>query len=311
MKPIGASPYGGQYLAGIENVMKVPWTIKIIEDIVEMHQVEELQRLIWHESDTDIIPAHLMNSAVHSGGLLLGAFMDQLLVGFVFGFPGLYETPDGPRLKHYSSMLGVRLDQREQGIGFALKRAQWQMVRHQGIDRITWTFDPLLSQNAWLNITRLGAVCNSYLRDFYGKMKDALNQGLPSDRFEVDWWVNSHRVNRRLSRKRRNHLNLVHFLAGGAPILNPAEMDIKGFPHPVDLIEIKLGNELPILLVEIPADFLALKQVDINLASEWRLHSRLIFEQLFKAGYLVTDFVHSSDVTPRSYYVLIQGESTL
>ena len=291
--------------------MKAPWTIKIIENIQEMHQVEELERLVWQESETDIVPAHLMNSAVHNGGLLFGAFVDQVLVGFVFGFLGYYSTPDGPRLKHYSSMLGVLPEWRDQGVGFALKRAQWQMVRHQGIDRITWTFDPLLSRNAWLNITRLGAVCNSYLCDFYGKMNDVLNQGLPSDRFDVDWWVNSHRVNRRLGRRRRNDLTLVHYLAGGAQIYNPADMDIHHMPHPVEKNDVRVGKDLPILLVEIPADFLALKQADIGLAMEWRMHSRAIFENLFKTGYLVTDFVRSVNEPIRSYYVLCHGESTL
>jgi len=290
--------------------MKNPWTIKIIENIDEMHQVEELQRLVWHENETEIIPVHLINSAVHSGGLLIGAYLDQVLVGVVFGFIGLYHTPDGPRVKHYSSMLGVHPEHRDQGIGFALKRAQWQMVRHQGIDRITWTFDPLLSQNAWLNITRLGAVCNTYLRNFYGKMDDDLNRGLPTDRFDVDWWVNSHRVNRRLSRRRRNNLSLVHFLAGGAHIINPAEIGIDGFPHPIATSEYLLGEEAPIVLVEIPADFLRLKAADLELALDWRLHSRTLFEELFNAGYYVTDFVHAGE-TSRSYYVLIYGESTL
>jgi len=292
-------------------MMKTPWTIKIIELMDEMHQVEQLQRLVWDEKETDIVPAHLINSAVHNGGLLLGAYVDQALVGFVFGFPGLYPTPDGPRLKHYSSMLGVRADLNGQGLGFALKRAQWQMVRHQGIDRITWTFDPLLSRNAWLNITRLGAVCNTYLRDFYGKMDDNLNRGLPSDRFDVDWWVNSHRVNRRLSRRRRKYLDLVHFVSGGAPILNPAEMDPSGFPHPVESIEIRLSTGQPILLLEIPADFQALKASDLKLALQWRLHSRSIFEELFNAGYLATDFVRTNDYPSRSYYVLCHGETTL
>jgi predicted GNAT superfamily acetyltransferase len=291
--------------------MKAAWTIKIIENIIEMHQVEELQRLVWRESETDIVPAHLMNSAVHNGGLLLGAFMDQDLVGFVFGFLGFYSTPDGPRLKHYSSMLGVRPEWRENGIGFALKRAQWQMVRHQGIDRITWTFDPLLGRNAWLNITRLGAVCSSYLRDFYGKMHDVLNQGLPSDRFDVDWWVNSHRVDRRLSRRRRNDITLTHYLSGGAQVYNTAEMDINHLPRPVENHDMQVGKDLPFLLVEIPAEFLSLKMADIKLALEWRMHSRAIFEALFKAGYLVTDFVRSSTEPPRSYYVLCHGESTL
>jgi len=292
-------------------MLKTPWTIKIIENVDEMHQVERLQRLVWSGLETDIVPAHLVNSAVHNGGLLIGAYLDHELVGFVFGFPGAYSTPDGPRLKHYSSMLGVRADLRGQGLGFALKRAQWQMVRHQGIDRITWTFDPLLSRNAWLNITRLGAVCNNYRRDFYGKMDDGLNRGLPSDRFDVDWWVNSHRVNRRLSRRRRKHLDLAHFLAGGAPILNPAEMDTLGLLHPVERTGFKWGKELPILLVEIPIDFQALKAIDLKLALEWRLHSRSIFEELFKEGYLVTDFVRTDEYHSRSFYVLIHGESTL
>jgi predicted GNAT superfamily acetyltransferase len=291
--------------------IKTSRTIKIIEDIDEMHQVEELQRLVWHESEIDIVPAHIINSAVHNGGLLLGAYVEQELVGFVFGFPGVYSTPDGPRLKHYSSMLGVRNEISGQGLGFALKRAQWQMVRHQGIDRITWTYDPLLSRNAWLNITRLGSVCNTYLRNFYGKMDDNLNRGLPSDRFEVDWWVNSHRVNRRLSRRRRNYLNLTHFLAGGAPIINPAKMDASGIPYPTQRVDQNLSNAIPILLVEIPSDFQVIKMKDLQIALEWRMHTRVIFEELFKVGYLVTDFVRTSDHFPRSFYVLCHGDSTL
>ncbi len=292
-------------------MMKTPWTIKIIEGIDEMRQVEHLQRLVWLAKDTNIIPAHLINSAAHNGGLLIGAYLDSELVGFVFGFPGVYTTPDGPRVKHYSSMLGVRPDLSGQGIGFALKRAQWQMVRHQGIDRITWTFDPLLGRNAWLNITRLGAVCNTYLRNFYGKMDDNLNRGMPSDRFDVDWWVNSHRVNHRLSRRRRKNLDLYHFRSGGAPIINPAEFDPSGIPHPAEWEEFQLGKDLPILLVEIPPDIQALKISDLKLALEWRLHSRSIFEELFRAGYIVTDFVRTEVHPFRSYYVLCHGESTL
>jgi predicted GNAT superfamily acetyltransferase len=291
--------------------MEQAYNIKIIENMDDMHQAVELQRQVWQESETDIIPAHLMNSAVHSGGLLIGAYADTTLVGFVFGFPGFYSTPDGPRLKHYSSIMGVLPEWQGQGVGFALKRAQWQMVRHQGIDRITWTYDPLMSRNAWLNITRLGAVCDTYLRNFYGAMDDVLNQGLPSDRFNVDWWVNSQRVYRRLSRKRRKHLSLLHFLAGGTPIINPSEMDPKGLPHPIEKNIIKLGKDLPLLLVEIPADFLTMKNTDINLAAEWRQHTRSIFEELFSVGYLVTDFVHTDEYHPRSYYVLCHGESTL
>jgi predicted GNAT superfamily acetyltransferase len=312
MRPTGGRRCGVTcFVVTDKAYMKPAYTIKIIENIDEMHQAVELQRLVWQEDAVDIIPAHLMNSAVHNGGLLIGAYTEREMVGFVFGFPGFYSTPDGPRLKHYSSILGVKPEFQGQGIGFALKRAQWQMVRHQGIDRITWTFDPLLSRNAWLNITRLGAVCSTYLRDFYGNMQDALNQGLPSDRFDVDWWVHSQRVNRRLSRRRRNALSLNHFLAGGAGVINPIDMEDENSPDTGQLSGLKLNKEQPFLLVEIPTDFLTLKAADIQLAARWRMQTRLVFERLFTAGYLVTDFVRSSTDPARSYYVLCHGESTL
>ena len=68
--------------------MKTPWLIKIIDDIEEMQQVEQLQRLVWNESETDIIPAHLINSAVHNGGLLIGAYVERIWWDSCSAFPG-------------------------------------------------------------------------------------------------------------------------------------------------------------------------------------------------------------------------------
>ncbi len=179
------------------------WIIRLIETPEEMDSVQELQRLVWPGSETEVIPAHALLAVVHNGGLLLGAFVNEKLVGAAWGFPGFYSTPDGPRLKHCSHILAVHPEWRDSGLGFGLKRAQWQMVRHQGLDLITWTYDPLLSRNAHLNIAKLGAVCNTYRRSEYGDMRDGLNVGLPSDRFQVDWWVNTRRVEHRLSRRQR------------------------------------------------------------------------------------------------------------
>jgi len=296
--------------------------IRILDTIDDLYMVEELQRIVWPGSETDVVPAHLLITAVHNGGLVLGAYhhedhgsVSEKLAGFVFGFPGLYSTPDGPRPKHCSHMLGVHPDFRGRGLGFALKRAQWQMVRHQGIDRITWTYDPLLSRNAHLNISRLGAVCNTYLRELYGEMRDGLNIGLPSDRFEVDWWVNTQRVERRLSRNVRINLDFAHFIAAGAEVINPTQIDGQGWPIPTEAIsflskDTTHNQESLILLVEIPADFLALKEANFELAKDWRIKSRDIFEGLFRTGYLVTDFVHLPGKYPRSYYVFSHGEGT-
>lgn len=299
------------------------WSIKTLEGIDQLEEVESLQRIVWPGSETDIVPAHLLITAVHNGGFAIGAYPADdagqpagSMVGFVFSFPGLYSTPDGPRLKHCSHMLAVHPEFRGKGLGFRLKRAQWQLVRHQGIDRITWTYDPLLSRNAHLNIALLGAVCSTYRREVYGEMRDGLNVGLPSDRFEVDWWVNSQRVRVRLGKRARPRLALKNFLAAGAEIINPAQLDANGWVTPSNItppqLEFFLRDPLPsILLVEIPSDFLALKNVDMDLAKEWRLTTRSLFEELFSHGYLVTDFVYLPGESPRSYYVFSHGDGTL
>lgn len=322
-------------------VQKSKIVLHILEDPHEFSALADLQRRVWPGEDADIVPTHMLVAASHNGGLVIGAYdgdasangdageeaaeveFGQLqpnarLVGFVFGFPGLYFTPDGPRPKHHSHMLGVDPGYRDQGIGFLLKRAQWQMVRHQGLDRITWTYDPLQSRNAFLNITRLGAVCNTYIRDAYGAMVDELNVGLPSDRFQVDWWINSQRVNRRLSKRVRLKLDLAHFLSAGTTIVNPTEIDAGGLPRPpsgvkMDEVEARqtAAEEPPLLMVEVPADFPALRLASLDLALEWRLHTRGLFERLFEEGYLVTDFVHLTGKYARSFYVLSHGESTL
>jgi predicted GNAT superfamily acetyltransferase len=279
--------------------------IKILETPEEMTAVESLQRAVWPGSETDVVPAHMLITAVHNGGLVVGAFVENQLVGFVFGFPGLEFTPDGPRPKHCSHMMGIHSDQRDSGIGFALKRAQWQMVRHQGLDHITWTYDPLLSRNAYLNIAKLGAVCNTYRRSEYGDMRDGLNAGLPSDRFMVDWWINTRRVDRRLGKRARRPLKLDDFSKAELQPLYSLRNPTGHWPHPPEHFSPLEGN---LTLAEIPSDFGALKDADFPLARDWRFFSRELFETAFSAGYIVTDFIYDQS---RSFYVLAHGESTL
>jgi predicted GNAT superfamily acetyltransferase len=280
------------------------WIIHLLETPEEMTALEDLQRLVWSCPDIEVVPKDMLLAAVHNGGLAIGAYAGNNLIGASFGFAGLYTTPDGPRLKHHSHLLAVHPDWQSQGIGFALKRAQWQMVRKQGIDRITWTYDPLLSRNAHLNITRLGAVCNSYLRSEYGEMLDALNAGLPSDRFQVDWWVNTERVRRRLSRRRRPPLTLDQYRLAEATLLE-ASRGRETTAHPPQEPASISGS---LVLVEIPSNFLALKTADLALARDWRFYTREVFEKAFAGSYLVTDFVHDNQ---RSFYVLTHGETTL
>ena len=169
-------------------------------------QCEALEKTIWWTPDgSDAVPASLLITVQKNGGLLLGAYEGSKMVGFVFGFVGVEGEGEAHHFKHCSHMLGVLPEYRGLGLGLELKKKQRDYLITQDLDLATWTYDPLQSVNAILNISRLGGVVRRYLRDAYGEMRDALNVGVASDRFEVEWWLKSRRVRDKLQRT-KNHL---------------------------------------------------------------------------------------------------------
>lgn len=286
--------------------------IRVLATPEDMLAVIALMEQVW--PGIQPVPDHLLLTAAHNGGLVLGAYDGDALVGFAFGFLGLHGQGGAAVLKHCSDMVGVLPAYRDRGLGARLKRAQWQLVRQQGIELITWTYDPLESRNASLNIARLGAIVKTYLPNHYGEMSDGLNAGLPSDRFLVEWWVNSPRVLKRLSAQARPRLDLAHFLSAGTQPINTTALNGGGWPRPaadrLDTLDDPAARP-PLALFEIPADFRGLRAADPDLALEWRLYTRVAFDLFFSHGYLVTDVIYLPGASARVYYVLSQGDSTL
>jgi len=286
------------------------YDIRLIESPEEIQMTERLTDIIWRGGPLDVVPAHMILAFIHNGGLAFGAFKDGEMVGFIFGFPGLSQNGTDTRIKHCSHQMGVHPDYRGNNLGFMLKKAQWQMVRQQGINQITWTYDPLLSKNAYLNIARLGAVCNTYRRNEYGNMLDELNAGLASDRFQIDWWTHTKRVSQHMNEENRIALGLQNYQQANIQVLYSTETDSKsGLLRPPSKFTLPNGS---LALVEIPINFQTLRETDLSLAKDWRFFTRDIFEESFKAGYLVTDFIYDRrEASPRGYYILTNGESTI
>src|SRR5256885_6451696 len=132
--------------------------IREIETLAEMHEVERLQKEIWGVEDLEIYPALALKPQKEVGGILMGAFADGRMVGFVFGFPGIV---NGETIIH-SDMLGIVKEYRSHNLGFLLKRAQREAALKLGGKRITWTFDPLQSRNAHLNFNKLGVIASHF-----------------------------------------------------------------------------------------------------------------------------------------------------
>jgi len=193
-----------------------------------------------------------------------------------------------PLLKMCSHMAGVLPAWQGRGLGARLKLAQRDAILAQGMtDWVTWTYDPLFRTNAVLNIRRLGAVCNTYKRDWYGVMKDGLNAGVPSDRCQVDWWLASTRVTERVAgdEGRRKPDGA---LPADLQVL-PTVASGPNFRAPVD-IEVHLDGR-PVA-VPIPDDIAAIRCADAGLGMAWRLAVRQHLERAFAVGYVITDCLH-------------------
>lgn len=170
-------------------------SIRQIETFAELRAVEELQKEVWGIPDIDVVPLTQLIAAKAAGGVLLGAFDRETLVGFVYGFVA---EEDG-EMAHHSHMLAVKHAYRNFNLGYKLKLAQREEVLARGINLITWTFDPLQSLNAYFNFGKLGVICDRYMINFYGEEASSFLHQSGTDRFWVKWWLTSDRVIKRLS----------------------------------------------------------------------------------------------------------------
>jgi len=274
-----------------------------IRDLGTDEELEEFQRVIkqvWGAEDIDVPPKHLLVSARAHGGLVLGAFEEGgRMVGILFGIPALR---DG-KVYHYSHMCGVLPERRYQGVGYQLKLRQREFVLGQGLDLVMWTYDPLETANGHFNLSKLGAICRTYRRNFYGVMRDSLNAGLESDRFLVEWWVKSRRVVERLQGTAPS-FTVGGLLRRGAARVNATEVS-GGMLRPVAH---DLGRSEEQLLVEVPDGIQRIKSAAPSLAREWRMVTREIFEAYFARGYVATELLReTSEGLHRCFYLIQRG----
>lgn len=160
-------------------------TIRHIDNVADIRAVEQLQKEVWGIPDLDVVPLTQLVAAKEAGGTLIGAFDDDVLVGFVYGFASF----EFGKHAHHSHMLAVKPEYRNHDLGRRLKLAQREQVIAQGIDLITWTFDPLQSLNAHFNFNKLGVVADRYLPDFYGDEPASFLHQTGTDRLWVSWFV--------------------------------------------------------------------------------------------------------------------------
>ena len=283
-------------------------TMKPLRELHEMYDAVQLQQLYWGTGAESIVPAHMLFTIALYGGQVIAAMDDNRMVGVLIGLLGADIEKNGKpvmaNLMIASKRMVVLPEYRSRGIGHQLKLAQRDYAIQQGIRLVTWTFDPLLSRNAHLNIRKLGAISQKYVENLYGTDDSTGLSSLgSSDRLSIEWWVWTPRIEARIAGDDEKPTFAMQ-REQGVSVVNPVKMDTFAYPS-----EQFTAPENGRGLVEIPVNMPEIIEADSNLARAWRTHTRAVFQHLMSDGYMVTDFIHETiDRHHRAFYVMTHRE---
>jgi predicted GNAT superfamily acetyltransferase len=245
--------------------------IRDLETRTDLEDLCALLTRVWR-TEGPLLPFSLVRALSHAGGMVLGAYAGEELIGGAVGF----RSADHPEKLH-SHIVGVDHRWQGHGVGTAIKLHQRQWCLDREITEITWTFDPLVRLNATFNIGRLGAAGIAYHPDYYGPMDDAYNAGVPTDRVLVRWELTAPR-------------------AGTLPAHRPAPaLDVGAHGEPVPGAVVPAGGDV---WLRVP------RVLPTEHALAWRHALREVMAPRLDGGYRWTG------VTGEGWYVLTPPEPT-
>ena len=268
--------------------------VRMLDRHEDLQECVLLQRQVWGDHFTGIVPASLLQASRKVGAIVAGAFCRQSarLQGFVFGLSG----PRNGKLAHWSHMLAVSPEFRGEGVGRRLKLAQREWALAQGVQEMRWTFDPLVAGNANFNVNRLGVQVEAYQSQMYGDTASDLHS-FGTDRVIVCWDL-------RDEPHQASQPDITDAECSGLPCVN---ISAGGTPS-VDKAVIRPGEES--VRIEIPSDVVRLHRNDPELAMQWRLATRAAFLDCLASGYVVSGFHRGGEALQPSYLLQKSGEVT-
>jgi predicted GNAT superfamily acetyltransferase len=250
-------------------------SVRELVDLADLEQVVGLYARIWGRGSNPPMTLELLRAFAKAGNYVGGSFDGDRLVGACVGF---FHAPAEDAL--HSHIAGVAPEAAGRSVGFGLKLHQraWALLR--GVSEIAWTFDPLVSRNAYFNLVKLAAEPVEYLPNFYGAMADSINGLDDSDRLLVRWRLRDPAVVAACAGGGTAAVLTDELAAGAAIALGVSDT---GTPVPGRL-------DAPTSLVVVPRDIGALRQRDPALALRWRTAVREVLSALVADGARVTGF---------------------
>jgi predicted GNAT superfamily acetyltransferase len=265
-------------------------TYRDLTTLEEFATVVDLERDIWGPGYDEVVPVPILAITVKRGGILMGAFAGDRMVGFVYSLPAIKHG----KPTQWSHMLGVVDAFRSEGVGQELKRLQRERTLAMALDLVEWTYDPLQAMNAHLNFAKLGVVVEEYEENVYGESTSPLHKGNPTDRFVAEWWVREPRVEERL----RGAVPLASVL-----VVEPANRTRRAGEW-LEPAAVDLSLDARRISVEIPTGFTEMLSSAPDLALEWRMATRRLFTTYFGRGYHAVEFFLDREAHKGAYLLV-------
>lgn len=281
--------------------------IKEIDAEEDFNECVRIQQELPQLNEVGIVPAYLLKLIGENGGLTLGCFLNEKLLGFNFSFSA-YSKDEGYYL--FSDTMGFYRAYQRKSLGFLVKQVQYQLSLEKGAKKIIWTYDPLLGPNANINIRKVGGIVQKYEVDKYSEVIYSKGVSVPADRFILNWSINSPRVKRRII---DDHIP-------SATLLLSLEENLVNTTIPViyhsshqkfhfqtrEITELIFNPEKKDVLIEIPYEFMEVKEKIPELAFDWRMKTRRLFQYyLNNKHYIVTGFYQKEEGNDiRNFYHL-------
>lgn len=278
--------------------------VRPIRTLEEYRRCMALQQAAFGYEDLFVEPLTQLITAQRYGGLVLGAFDGAgALVGYLYSCLG---RRDGELVQCFR-LLAVSPEARGLGVGERLLFALRAHTVGAGVRTIVATFDPLEASNARLYLGKIGFRGLRYLPNHYGDLGRGQNEGLETDRLEIEWGLApADRVARAAAVRPalRPGAGAGDSTAGPSRALPRITVTTRQGDWPACTI-LRLDLEAERLRLEIPRSLQALKAADRALALAWRSWTREAFLAYVGSGrYAAVDFLAAPDDRSEPAYVL-------
>lgn len=281
--------------------------IKEIDAEEDFKECVRIQQELVQLNEVGIVPAYLLELIGQNGGLTLGCYLNEKLLGFNFSFSA-YSKNDGYYL--FSDTMGFYKAYQRKSLGFLVKQVQYQLALEKGASKVIWTYDPLLGPNANINIRKVGGIVQWYETDKYAEVTYSKGVSIPADRFVLDWQIRTDRVKSRILENHIHQATLPDsipkvYANRTIPVIYHSSHQKIHFEFR-EITDLYFLPEEPLVLMEIPYEFQDIKEKIPELAFDWRMKTRRLFQFYLNVHhYKVIDFFQAEQGEEiRNFYLL-------